>query len=279
MTRESNGNGIYELTDEDRELITHHKLFYDELCTFGNRLLDIGFQNGMEHYKLTIYSFIYKILELLDTLKVMTEQSLINSAFIIVRSLFDACSQLYYIVFDDKSCKKKSLIFQLYMLIEKSGNRENVLKDIEVGKLFGEFVSIFQNKKKYARWYAYENSELTSVSKLYKTIGWEKLYTNFYVPMCSDTHASNCMSDIDFVDEKFMFKPYRSFENHILLLHSVLTVMLPLYDKLINVYGNDAFKSEWNDYQKKINQYLTSNDVYSSMNKLFNPTAKWFFRE
>ena len=71
------GNGIYELTEEEKTLIEEHKLFYADLFKFGNKVLDDCFdENTIKDYELTIYSNIYRIIELLDTLKVIVRQPL-----------------------------------------------------------------------------------------------------------------------------------------------------------------------------------------------------------
>lgn len=75
-------NRIYKLTEEEKELITNHDLFYEDLFKHTNKVLDIGFGETIKDYELTIYSIIYRILELLDTLKIMTDNSLINSGYI-----------------------------------------------------------------------------------------------------------------------------------------------------------------------------------------------------
>ena len=36
-------------------------------------------------------------------------------------------------------------------------------------------------------------------------------------------------------DGKFNFKPFRMFENHVLLLNSMLTVMIPTFHSMIDV--------------------------------------------
>ena len=93
------GNGIYELTEEEKTLIEEHKLFYADLFKFGNKVLDDCFdENTIKDYELTIYSNIYRIIELLDTLKAMNFAEIQEQGFIalykreaITDDLHEAC--------------------------------------------------------------------------------------------------------------------------------------------------------------------------------------------
>ena len=89
------------------------KKFYSVFLTFGNRLLDECFLSPIQDYELTVYSAYYKILELLDTLEVMTENSLINSGFLIVRPLLECTIQLCYVLCDYSQIEKRTIVWQM----------------------------------------------------------------------------------------------------------------------------------------------------------------------
>ena len=75
---------------------------------------------------------------------------------------------------------------------------------------------------------------------------------------------------------RFNFKPFRIFENHVLLLNSILTTITPLLNELIRVYGDDAILQEWKENEIKVNKYIESNHSITELEKAFNSSVKWF---
>ena len=80
-------------------------------------------------------------------------------------------------------------------------------------------------------------------------------------------------------DGKFNFKPFRMFENHVLLLNSMLTVMIPTFHSMIDVFGHETLKKEWSKYEIKAAKYVQDNNDISEIEKVFNPLSKWYWKE
>ena len=271
-------NGIYELTEEEKQLVEEHKLFYADLFKFGNTVLDDCFgKNTIKDYELTIYSNIYRIMELLDTLKVMTENSLINSAFIILRSLTESAVQLCYLISDKHEMKKRATILQMLDIKRTAVNEDMFWKKMEEYSCYKDYIDVLKIEKPFRNWYSYCEGKKTTLEKLFDKIGWHDIYKNLYQPLCIETHELNHMeTNIVYDNEKFNFKPFRMFENHILLLNSVLTVMVPVFHSIIDVYGDERMKKDWSEYEIKAQKYIQDNNDISNIQKMFNPLLKWF---
>lgn len=280
MINDEYNNGIYELTDEDKEMIPEHNLFYADMFSYLNTILDNGFQETMPDYELTIYSMIYRITELLDTLKVMTENSLINSGFIVLRSLIEISVQLCYILSDDSKVKEKAIILQL-LDVKRTAKDETVFYE-EISKIecYKDYVPKIRREKPFSNWYSYCEGKRTSLEDLFRITHLEGLYSELYRPLCIETHEINHMeTNIVWENNKFNFKPFRVFENHVLLMDSILTVMVPSLHRLVKKYGNDDLRTEWTKYEKKVIDYVDSNNRISQIQKIFNPRTKWFKKE
>lgn len=277
MKHDEYGNDIYELTKEEKELVSEHNLFYDDLIKYGSYVLNNSFNNPMEDYELTIYSNIYRILELLDTLRVMTENSLINSAFIVFRSLMESSIQLCYIISDDNQIKKRATVLQMLDIKRTAIDEDKYFESMEKNECYKSYIDVINNKR-YSNWYSYCEGKKTTLEDLCELIDLKEIYSGLYRPLCIDTHEVNHMeTNIVFGDDgRFKFKPFRMFENHVLLLNCVLKVMKYMLNRLINKYGNDEIKEDWNAYEKKLDRYIGSNDSLSKFEKQFNPSMKWF---
>lgn len=271
------GNGIYELTKEEKELIEEHKLFYADLFNFGNYILDECFSDTIKDYELTIYSSFYRVLELLDTLKVMTENSLINSGFIILRSLIESAVQLSYILSDENEIAKRATILQMLDIKRTAINEEVFYKRMKEYECYKDYIDILKRDKPFSNWYSYCEGKRTTLENLFTKVGWQTIYSNLYRPLCIETHEINHM-ETNIVSEngKHNFKPFRMFENHVLLLNSVLTVMIRLLHDVINVYGNKEIENKWDEYEVKATKYVQENNFISEIEKVFNPLLKWF---
>ncbi len=275
--RQEYGNGIYELTEEEKELVQEHTLFYADLFKYGNGILDECFDDTIKDYELTIYSNLYRILELLDTLKVMTENSLINSGFIILRSLTESAVQLCYSVSDKNEMQKRATILQMLDIKRTAKSEELFWKIMEQYSCHRDYIDILKRDKPFSNWYSYCEGKRTTLEDLFSIVGWQDIYANLYKPLCIEIHEINHMeTNIVSRGGKFNFKPFRMFENHVLLLNSVLTVMIPLLHRIIDVYGNERLKTEWDEYEIKATKYVQDNNAISEVEKVFNPLTKWF---
>lgn len=83
-------------------------------------------------------------------------------------------------------------------------------------------------------------------------------------------------TNIVYKNNKFNFKPFRMFENHVLLLNSVLTIMVPTLHMLVELYGDEQLNDKWIDYERKTNDYIQSNHRISKIGKIFDPLLKRF---
>lgn len=277
MIYDKHGNGIYELTDEEKDLINEHDLFYSDLFEYGNYILNNGFKEPIEDYELTIYSMIYRIMELLDTLKVMTENSLINSGFIVLRSLIEIAVQTCYIISDSNKIQERATVLQM-LDIKRTANDENAFyQDMKNKDCYKNYVSIIMLNKPFPNWYSYCEKKRTSIEDLFKILNWNNLYSNLYRPLCIESHEINHMeTNIVCENNKFNFKPFRMFENHVLLLNSVLTIMMPTLHMLVELYGDEQLNFKWADYERKTNDYIQENHRISEIGKIFDPLQKWF---
>lgn len=273
----NHGNGIYKLTDEEKDLIKEHVLFYADLFKYGNSILDNGFKEPIEDYELTIYSMIYRIIELLDTLMVMTEHSLINSGFIVLRSLTEIAVQTCYIISENNKVQEKATILQM-LDIKRTINDENTFYAcMEKQECYKDYVPMIMREKPFPNWYSYCEKKKTSIEDLFKALHWDTLYSTLYRPLCIESHEINHMeTNITFGNNKFNFKPFRMFENHVLLLNSVLTIMMPTLHMLVELYGDEQLKKEWANYEARANDYIQNNHHISEINKYINPLQKWF---
>ena len=279
MKLDENKNVIHELTEEERELIEEHKKFYADLFYYGNNILDDGFEETIEDYKLTIYSMLYRILELLDTLSVMTENSLINSGFLILRPLIEISVQLRYITMDKDKMQERATVLQMLDIKRTAVDENDFCNSMNNKECYKDCVHIIQDRK-YNNWYSYCEREKITIKQLFDLTGWEELYKNLYSPLCIETHEINHMeTNIDVVNSeynKFSFKEFRIFENHVLLLSSVLTIMIYLFHNVVYMYGNKGLICEWELWEKRAINYIRGNNLLKNIEKKFNPLIKWF---
>lgn len=277
MYRKLYGNGIYQLTDEEKSLTREHILFYKDLFKFGNYILDHAFkQEELKDYELTIYSNLYRILELLDTLMVMTQKGLINSGFIILRSLVESAAQLKYMIDDEEKMESRAIVLQM-LNIKRSIVDETLFFDrMNEKSCYAPYIDLLKNNK-FDNWYSYSENKKINIASLFRIIGWDEIYKTLYQPLCRETHGVTHMESNIHIDNKmFYFKPFRSFENHILLLDCILRVVTPLFTQFFNIYRMPKMERKWKEYNLKVQDYVTSNEQFSEVEKLFNPEIKWF---
>lgn len=269
---------IYQLTGEDTEMIEEHMKFYDDLSVYCEKILD-HYCETCDDYELSIISSVYRIYELLDTLKIMTKNSLINSSFIILRALFDICAQTCYMVYDENEVVKRATVFQ--MLDIKSSYNDDNMHLYEQAMLnkecYKDFVDIVTNPEhQYQYWYSYCEGRRTTFKQLCDTMDeWKLLYNSLYRPLCAEIHESNHMETNIVIEDMFKFKPFRSFENHQLVMHSLLSIMLPTFHILFQ-YHNEI-TSDWDDYEIRVKDYLGSmQNIQETFRNFISPNEKWF---
>ena len=274
----SNKNAIYALTAEDKEMLNEHKKFYEDFFRFGNKILEY-FHSPIQDYELTIYSAYYRILELLDTLEVMTENSLINSGLLIVRSLLELSAQLCYVLHDKTQVQKRATIWQM-IDIKRSAVNENVFyQHMESKDCYKSYVDVLKQNN-WPNWYSYCEGSRKGIADVFRLAGLDDLYNNLYKPLCLENHETNHMETniviLENAEKKFNFKPFRMFENHVLLMNSVMRTIIPVNNEMVENYGDDKIKLEWKDYQKKGYTWIEGNNIISDLEHFLNPLSKWF---
>lgn len=247
-------NQIYQLTIKNKESIQLYKLCYKQLKNWGNHILESLWKENMEDYKLTICSNLYKVIELIDTIEVMTENSLINSALIISRSLLESSVQLRYMIDNQNDMEKKAIILQILDIKRTAISEEEFYKFIEGKECYKNYVNIIKNQN-YKNWYSYcENSKI-NLDNLFSKVEWNNLYKDVYKLLCIETHGVNHMeNNIKIIDgDKFQLKPFRQFENEGMLFTCVIMTIEPLYSYFFKVFDNISKEDEWELYAKKLN--------------------------
>lgn len=257
MYRMLYGNGIYQLTDEEKEILRVHILFYKDLFKFGNYILERAFsQEELKDYELTIYSNLYRVLELLDTLMVMTQNGLINSGFIILRSLVESAAQLKYMINDEEKMESRAIVLQMLDIKRDIVDETLFFNEMKETPCYAPYINLLKDNK-FNNWYSYSENKKTNLASLFRIIGWDKIYKTLYQPLCREAHEVNHMeSNIHIELDRFSFKPFRFFENHNLLLNSILQVVSPLFTQFFNIYRMPEMKQEWNEYELKVQDYL-----------------------
>lgn len=242
---------IYLLTDEDKEMMIEHKLFYDDFRKYGKYISDKVFEaEVIEDYELTIMSALHRVLELIDTLSVMTEQSLINSSYYILRVLLESAVQLRYIIDSEITMQKKAIILQMLDVKRTAIDEERYFRSMEETQCYKDYVQIIRNGK-YSNWYSYCEGKKVTLEGLFKLVEWEDLYKDIYGPLSREIHGVTHMeSNIDFINGIFYFKSFRTIENHNSLMTNILATIVPLYSHFFKVYSLSEMEKEWFNYEK-----------------------------
>lgn len=261
-------NQVYQLNAEDKEMILEHKKFYQDLNKYGFYILDNSFGSGnIKDYELTIYSGVYKVLEILDTLEVMTENSLVNSSFIIVRALLEASVQLAYILKDPATEEKKAIILQMFDIKRTVINEEEYYDRMSQTECYKDFVKYIKDKC-FGNWYSYSEEKRTSLSDLFDIVEWSELHNCLYKPLCKEVHVITHMERniVPSFDNQFLFKPFRHFENNVELMDCVLMTIVPLYSCFFNRYDTlSELKDEWDKYAEKVRKYIHFNNSINNL--------------
>ena len=135
------------LTSEDQELIEEEKKFYSEISDYINDILDNSFIEPIEDYELTIYSILYRIDELLDVLCIMTENSLINAGFLVLRSLLELTVQLEYILINEETREKRAIILQLFDIKRSFKDSTIFYERISKYPIYERYINVFNDQE------------------------------------------------------------------------------------------------------------------------------------
>ena len=210
-------------------------------------------------------------------MKSVTSIVTLHSGLIILRSLVEIAVQTCYIICDNKKIQEKATILQMLDIKRTAPDENTFYQNMKNSDCYKNYVSIIMQDTNFPNWYSYCEKKRTSIEDLFKILEWDNLYSTLYRPLCIESHEINHMeTNIVYKNNMFIFKPFRMFENHVLLLNSVLTIMVPTLHMLVELYGDEQLNAKWIDYEKKANDYIQSNHHIFEMNKYFNPLLKWF---
>lgn len=273
------GNYIYRLNKKDKDNIRTINLFYEDLFKYGNYILDNAFPGEViKDYELTIYSFLYKIMELLDSMMVMSHQGLHNSSMLVLRTLLESSAQLMYILHtDEHKREERAIVMQMLDIKHGCENVEEFNKRMENYVLYKKFFYLIKDGK-YDKWYCYCEGKKVTIRKLFENIGWLELYEKMYTTLCDDVHMSYHMEqNIYFynshTDKRFCFRPFRQFDsdknNNIMLF---LLHFIPLvYERFFSLYKIDNM--DWKIFKAKVEKELTN--IYKIDVLIRNMMSRW----
>lgn len=265
----------YELTEEDKEHIFYHTKTFEEIDDIGFDILDniLGDKEKIENYKIPIRSILYRLLELNDTLSVMVKNSLITTAFPLLRGEFEMMIQIIYILKDTDKIEQKALLYHYcdirrinYHLNKEELNefldKHEYLKDIH--KKYKDVHSIDK-----VFWYSTFEGKKTSFKKLCEITEYSEFYEKIYSHLSADTHGTGCTElNTAFINNKYYLQNFRTFKrDHTLMIYHI-DFFRNIFLKFINVFAENKdikvkVKSLWERSDEYINIYhqLKGHDI------------------
>lgn len=106
----------------------------------------------------------------------MTENSLINSGFIILRSLTESAVQLCYLISDSDEMQKRATILQMLDIKRTAVNKDVFWKKMEKYSCYKDYVEILKTEKTFPNWYSYCEGKRTTIENLFDKVGWKEIY-------------------------------------------------------------------------------------------------------
>lgn len=264
---------VYKLTEENKEAIEEHKKFYKDFEYFGNHIVDkIFYKDTIEDYELTVYSGLHRILELLDTINVMTQQSLINSAMLIARPLLETSLQLKYITDKDDEIEKKSILFQMLDIKRTFKDDESFYNEMEAIECYRSYIRFIKEKEKnFNNYYSYCEGKKVNLYQVFKLVGWEDLYIDIYKPLSIESHGvSHMESNVEMINKRAYLKAFRSFDNNISLIRVVLQIIVPLFTHIIEIYKLNEISKDWIFFVERTEVFLKETESIASLYGNFN---------
>ena len=242
----------YKLSDQDRENLESHKLTFDEIDSIGFDILD-GALSGevIDDHLIPIRSLLYRLLEFNDTLSVMVENSLINTAFSIVRSSFEILVQLRFILSSADEMPLKAMTYhycdyrQRYNDNEVDDFNSRMEESVHFSKIH-EDSNTFPNSKKNS-WYSVYLKKRTTFRDLCENVGFLDRYLKLYPHLSSDIHGNSCLelNTVCLEDGgKYYLKNFRHFERNYSLTVLQIDFMRHVYADLNNRFDLGSELSE-----------------------------------
>lgn len=265
----------YKLSDEDKEAIEYHNKTFKEIDKIGFDILDniLSSKDKLDDYLIPIRSMLYRLLEYNDTLKIMISNALINTSFPILRSEFEIIIQLLFILKDEASIEKKSLLYHYcdFRRINNNIDTDNLNNFLSEKEVFNEIHTQYSNKPNIDKtsWYSLFNNKRTTFLDLCKLVNKENYYNLLYPHLSADSHGTSCieLNTVCFEDGgKYYLRNFRVFERH----HTIMIYHIDLIRKIFNGF-KDTFKidgklkddiNSFNNRSKPyINRYLGLKDT------------------
>jgi len=258
----------YKLSDEDKEAIEYHNKTFTEIDKIGFDILDniLSSKDKLDDYLIPIRSILYRLLEYNDTLKVMISNALINTSFPILRSEFEIIIQLLFILKDESSTEKKSLLYHYCDLrrMNKNIDIDNLNNFLSEKEVFNKIHTQYSNKSYIDKtsWYSLFNSNRTSFLELCKLVDEEDYYNVLYPHLSADIHGTSCieLNTVCFEDGgKYYLRNFRTFERH----HTIMIYHIDFMRKIFNSFQNTfkiegKLKDDINSFNDRSKPYIST---------------------
>lgn len=256
----------YALTKEDEQAIEFHKKTFEEINNIGFDILDmvLGGEKKLENYKIPIRSILYRFLEFNDTLNVMVQNSLISTAFPILRSEFEIFIQLLYLFKESNQIEKKALLYHYCDItrINSSLGKEELNEFLSQHKYLDSIhQKYFKDKRLNSRpWYNLYEEEVKSFKDLCKKVEQVEYYDTLYGHLSADIHGTGCTelnSFYDDSDEKYYLLNFRHFKRHHTLMVYHIEFSRNIFLCITNSFKtNMNIKNEVDDFYTRAEEYV-----------------------
>ena len=274
----------YVLNDNDKEAIEYHKKTFLEIDNIGIDILDsvLNKNDKIENYWIPIRSILYRLLEFNDTLNIMVQNSLINTAFPILRSEFEIFIQMLFLLKNPNEIEKKALLYhycdirRMNDYLEKEELDEFLFKHEYLLDIHQEYMKSPLIDKN--NWYSIYEKKKISFKILCASVGKEDYYNRIYSHLSADTHSTGCIelnTIFEPEDNKYYLLNFRSFERNDTLMIYHIDFFRNVFLSITNHFDTEQrIKAAANDFyyraESYINCYLTLKSSY-----LFDPTSRY----
>lgn len=274
----------YKLTDEDNEAIDFYNKTFREINDLGFYILDnvLNVEDKLPNFLIPIRSMLYRLLELNDTLNVMVQNSLINTAFPILRNEFEIFVQILYLLDENDTKEEKALLYH-YCNIRRINNR---LDKEKLDNFLEKHYYLLDIHKKYhanklvdkRAWYEIYHNKITTLKHLCSLIDEQENYEKIYNHLSAYIHGNGCLElNTAFFedDNKYYLLHFRHFERHhgVMIYH--IDFFRKTFRKIISVFEtNIAIKDKIDSFYKRAGQYI---ECYHSIkeNSFLDPYSQY----
>ncbi len=254
----------YKLRKEDKENISYHRKTFQEIDDIGFNILDniLGAKEKIENYKIPIRSILYRLLELNDALSVMVKNSLITTAFPLLRSEFEIMIQIIYILKDSDKIEQKALLYH-YCNIRRINDH---LNKEELNEFLDKHEYLKDIHKRYkdvdnidkVNWYTTFEEKQTTFKKLCEITGYSDFYEKIYSHLSADIHGTGCIElNTKYIEDKYYLLNFRTFKrDHTLMIYHI-DFCRKVFLKFISVFtDNEDIRVKVQSFYEKSDEYI-----------------------